>query len=120
MKYIFFILGSLMLLLGLLGVALPVLPTTPFVMLSLFCYGKSSNRFYQYLIQSSFYDKYAKEFIEQRCMTRKRKITLVSFASLMLLFPLLRLFYPLKIIIIGTYIYLYYYFIVKIKTISKN
>lgn len=116
-KYIYFTLGSLSLLLALIGIILPVLPTTPLLMLACFLYTKSSEKFSSWLISTSFYKKYAKDFVDNKSMPLNRKVFLLAFASTMLLFPLIILPFALKIIIILTYVFLYYYFIFKIKTI---
>lgn len=119
-KYFYIALGSISLLIGIIGIVLPILPTTPFLLLSCYCYSKSSERFYNWLISTKIYNKYGKDFIENRQLTLKRKIFLLSFASTMLLFPLIILSLPLKLLIISIYIYLYYYFIFKIKTINDR
>lgn len=120
MRIFFFCTGVLALVLGSIGIFVPVLPTTPLVMLSAFCFGKASNRFHRWVIGTKIYEKYAKDFIEHKTMTKKRKIFLLTFASVMLLFPLLILDVTLKLIIIAVYIYLYYYFIFKIQTTPKE
>lgn len=116
-KMFYICLGSISLLLGIIGIALPILPTTPLILLSCYCYSKSSERFHNWLISTEIYKKYGKDFIENRQLTLKRKIFLLTFASTMLLFPLIILSAPLKLIIVAVYAYLYYYFIFKIKTI---
>lgn len=119
MKYLYLLSGILSLLLALIGVVLPVLPTTPLLMLSCYCFSKSSDKFHIWLINSDIYKKYGKDFIENKAMTIKRKVMLLSLASIMLLFPLIILNFILKIIIIALYIYLYYYFIYEISTIKE-
>lgn len=120
MRLVYFCLGAISLGLGTIGIFVPVLPTTPLIMLSAYCFGKASLRFHRWLTGTKIYEKYAKDFIENRTMPRERKIFLLSFASVMLLFPLIMLNAGWKLVIIATYIYLYYYFIFQIKTAPSN
>lgn len=115
-KSIYIFLGSLSLGLGILGIFLPVIPTTPLLMLSCYLYSRSSKRFYLWLTSTRLYEKHAKDFVENRQLSLGKKIFLLSFASIMLLFPLFILDGVLKLFIVGMYIYLYYYFLFKIKT----
>lgn len=117
-KYIYIVLGSLALALGSIGLFLPVIPTTPLLMLSCYFYSLGSERFYNWLITTKLYQKHAKDFIENKQLTLTKKILLLSLASTMLLVPLFILNGWLKLLIIGVYIYLYYYFLFKIKTIK--
>lgn len=119
-KYIFLLIGTLALALGVVGAFLPIIPVTPLVMLACYLYSKSSDRFHTWLMNTNLYSKYAKDFVENRQLTAKRKIVLLSFASTMLLFPLFILEGMMKIVIVAIYMYLYYYFIFKIKTINQN
>lgn len=119
-KYIYIFLGTLSLLIGILGIFLPVLPTAPLLMLSCYLYSKSSTHFHNKLTSSKVYRKYAKDFVEHRQLSLGRKVFLLSFASTMLLFPLFILNGAWKLVILGLYLYLYYYFIFKIKTIKHT
>lgn len=116
MRLFYLILGIISFSLGFIGAFIPVLPTTPLILLALFCFSKSSKKFEEKLINSKIYKKYLEEFIVKRSLPLKRKIFLVSFATIMMLFPLVILDSVIvKIIIILLLIYLYYYFIFKIK-----
>ena len=116
MKILFFLFGNLSFILACIGIFLPILPTTPLLLLSLYCFSCGSSRFHDWLISSKIYEKYAKDFVENRTMTRSRKVFLLTFASIMLLFPLVLLSNLWKIVILCIYCYLYYYFIFRIQT----
>ncbi len=116
MRVVYFCLGMVSLSLGVIGAFVPVLPTTPLVLLSAFFLGKASKRFHDWLTGTRIYKEYAKDFVENKTMTLERKIFLLTFASIMLLFPLILLTPIWKLVIVATYIYLYYYFIFQIKT----
>ena len=79
MKIIYILLGFLTLGLGLIGIILPILPTTPFLLLTLFFFAKGSTRFHTWFIQTNIYHKYLKTFAEERSMTRKQKWRLMIF-----------------------------------------
>ena len=116
MRLFYLILGIISVTLGFIGAFVPVLPTTPLVLLALFCFSKSSKKFEEKLINSKLYKKYIQEFMEKKSLPLKRKIFLVSFATIMMMFPLMILdSIIIKIIIVLLLIYLYYYFIFKIK-----
>lgn len=64
--------------LGILGVFLPVLPTTPFLLLAAACYFRSSDRFYRWLINNRILGTYIQNYLEGRGMSmRSKAITLL-------------------------------------------
>ena len=73
MKILLIIFGIISFVLGTIGVILPILPTTPFLLLSAFLFSKSSDRFHQYLIQTKLYQKYINEMVIERKTTRKKR-----------------------------------------------
>ena len=70
--------GSVSLVLGIAGIFLPVLPTTPFLLLSAFCYARSSEKFYLKLINSRHLGSYIRNYREYKAVTLKTKIISVS------------------------------------------
>lgn len=73
-KYLLIGLGSLSLALGAVGVAIPVLPTTPFLLIALFCYLRSSHRLYDWLIHHRLFGTYLYNYVTYRAVPRNTKI----------------------------------------------
>ena len=85
MKYIYVILGFLSFALGIIGIFLPILPTTPFLLLTLFFFAKGSKRLEQWFLGTSIYQKHLQSFNEKRALKKNTKIFILSFATTMLL-----------------------------------
>ena len=78
MKYILIALGSISLALGVIGIFLPLLPTTPFLLLSAALYVRSSEKLYQWLIHQKYLGEYIQNFREHRAIPLRAKIISVS------------------------------------------
>ena len=70
--------GTLSLFLGIVGIFLPILPTTPFLLLAAFCYAKSSEKFYYMLLNNRYLGNYIKNYREQKAVPMKIKISSIS------------------------------------------
>jgi hypothetical protein len=66
--------GTLSTGLGIIGIFVPILPTTPFLLLAAACYMRSSERFYQWLINNRIFGAYVRNYIEGRGMPVKVKL----------------------------------------------
>jgi uncharacterized membrane protein YbaN (DUF454 family) len=66
--------GTLATGLGIIGVFIPILPTTPFLLLAAACYMRSSERFYQWLINNRIFGAYVRNYIEGKGMPIRIKI----------------------------------------------
>jgi len=84
-KKIKIVLGWFFILISIIGVLLPILPTTPFLILALALFANSSPRFHQMLLNNRWFGPILKEWEANRTVTRRIKvratlITLVSFS----------------------------------------
>ena len=60
--------------LGLIGIVLPVLPTTPFLLLAATCFEKSSKRFHYWLLNSPLFGPIIRDWQEKRYIKKKVKV----------------------------------------------
>ena len=86
MKYILIILGSLCLALGVIGIFLPLLPTTPFLLLSAALYVRSSEKLYQWLIHQKYLGDYIRNFREHKAIPLHAKIISISMIWITLIY----------------------------------
>lgn len=71
--------GTFFLGLGIIGIFLPLLPTTPFILLAASCYARSSKRLYNWLLNNRWFGSYIKNYREGKGVPYKIKILSVSF-----------------------------------------
>ena len=71
--------GTFFLGLGIVGIFLPLLPTTPFLLLAAACYARSSKRFYNFLLNNKWFGNYIKNYRERKGIPLKIKILSISF-----------------------------------------
>jgi len=114
-------LGFLFLGLGAVGVALPLLPTTPFLILSTLCFAKGSEKFHHWFMGTGLYLKYVEPTKNKKGMdtaTKKRIILplAVIFSVSIIWVP----FWHAKAVIALVALFHFYYFLFRIKTIPKE
>ena len=78
MKILYTIVGTTSLILGIIGIFLPLLPTTPFLLLTAAMYFRSSPRWYHWLIQQKYLGSYIRNFREHKAIPLHAKIISVS------------------------------------------
>lgn len=120
-KSIYIVLAFIFLGIGMLGVALPILPTTPFLLLASFFFAKGSDRFSIWFKSTKIYKNHLEDFIITRAMTLKKKLCILLPVSTMLIttFILIPNIYA-RVGIIFVIILKYYYFFTHIETIRVN
>lgn len=98
MRYLLIAVGITFTLLGFAGAVLPLLPTTPFLLVAVICFAKSSKRFHDWLVQTKIYQAYVEDFKLYRGYTMRKKIQLlislyivVGFSIWVVEIPLIRI-----------------------------
>lgn len=71
--------GTFFLGLGIIGIFLPLLPTTPFILLAASCYARSSKKLYDWLLNNRWFGNYIKKYREGKGIPRKVKVLSISF-----------------------------------------
>ncbi|MDR2525761.1 MAG: YbaN family protein [Oscillospiraceae bacterium] len=119
LKPIFITLGFLAFGAGSLGVFLPVLPTTPFYLLAVFCFTRGSKRFYNRFTGTKLYQKHLEKFMRTRAMTMRAKLLLCIPVSGMLL--TMFCFAPswhMRGLVLAAALLKWWYFLFRIRTLS--
>lgn len=118
---ILIVLGFVSIGLGILGIVLPILPTTPFLLLGAGLFAKGSDRFHKWFVSTKLYHKYIDKAVHSKEMTRKEKIH--ALGAISLLFVIGFIVSPIwhaKALIIFIAIGHFYYFIFRIKTVKSH
>ncbi|MFH1185242.1 MAG: YbaN family protein [Chloroflexota bacterium] len=74
MRPLLITIGTLSVALGVVGMFIPILPTTPFLLLAAACYARSSDRFLHWLLYNRWFGSYIRNYREGRGMPRTTKI----------------------------------------------
>ena len=77
-RVFFFFAGTTSLVLGAVGIVLPVLPTTPFLLLALACYLRSSERMTQWMLNNKYFGKYIRNYRAGKGIPLKTKLIAIT------------------------------------------
>jgi uncharacterized membrane protein YbaN (DUF454 family) len=113
--------GSIAVILGLIGIILPILPTTPFLLLGAACFFRSSNKMYKLLINNRYLGVYIKNYQEKKGIPLKIKICVITFLWISIIYSAFFVLDQLilRIIILSIAIIVTYH-ILKQNTFNEN
>ena len=104
--------GTIFLALGIIGIVLPLLPTTPFLLLTAACYYRGSKRMHDWLLNHKWFGGYIRNFQEKRGIPKRAKIISISMLwitigfSMIFIIEMLILHIILGVIAVGVTIYI--------------
>jgi hypothetical protein len=77
-KKILIVFGTFFLGVGVIGIFVPLLPTTPFLLLSAACYARSSKRLYDWLMSNRYFGRHLKDYMGGKGISLKLKFFALS------------------------------------------
>jgi uncharacterized membrane protein YbaN (DUF454 family) len=127
-RTLWFIAGTICVVLGAIGMVLPLLPTTPFLLAAAACYYKSSEKMHKWLLTNKWFGEYIRNYTEGKGLTKKTKITALTvlwatilFSTVFMLNRLLpaNLLLPLQLVMIAIAVAVSIH-ILKLPTFKRN
>jgi hypothetical protein len=88
-KYLLILLGTISFILGVIGIFLPLIPTTPFLLLTAVCYVRSSKRLCHWLMNHKVFGSYIHNYIENKSIKKSIKVSALLFLWLTLLISMM-------------------------------
>lgn len=106
---------------GAVGAVLPILPTTPFLILAAACFTKGSKKFHTWFVNTKIYKNHIDSLVREKKMTLKSKVLVLSSITIVFAFGIFFMkAWPLRLMMITVLLCHYVYFIGRIKTVPEE
>ncbi len=105
--------GCLSVVLGVIGIFLPIMPTTPFLLLAAACFARSSQRFYHWLMNNRWFGPYLRYYTEGLGIPLKIKVRVIGLlwltmgTSIIFFVPILWLKFAMAGVALGASAYIW-------------
>lgn len=123
-RLIFLIVGCICLALGCVGIALPIIPTVPFFLATVFCFANSSQKLHDWFISTKMYKKHLESYVQKRGMTMKTKLSILISVTILMgigfTMMMLKAVYVPCIILAVVWICHVIYFVFGVKTLKEE
>lgn len=121
-KMLYLVLGCVCLGLGCVGVVLPILPTVPFFLVTVFCFAKSSQKLHDWFVSTNLYKKNLESFVQKRGMTVRTKASIITTVTILMAVGFLMMSrVPVgRIILAVVWVCHIIYFVFGVKTIRET
>lgn len=83
-RLIYLIVGCLCLGIGCVGIVLPILPTVPFFLVTVFCFANSSRKLHDWFVGTKMYKKHLESFVQKKGMTVQTKVGIIIPVTLLM------------------------------------
>lgn len=121
-RYAYAAVGCVSLALGAIGVVLPILPTVPFLLLTAFCFARSSEKLERWFKSTKLYKNNLETYVKGQGMTKGTKIKIMTTVTLLMAFGFVMMdSVPIgRIVLSLVWVCHVVYFAFKVKTIPAN
>lgn len=122
LKIVWVVLGFISLGIGAVGAVLPFLPTFPFLLLTVFCFAKSSERLHTWFIGTKLYKDNLESYVQNRSMTAKIKARIMITVSIIMGFGFMMMSRvpAARIVLVIVWLFHVVYFLFGIKTLKEE